>query len=101
MELLVLGLLGLALCFTVFIASLKLLWLLAKVVLGLALLPLKIVGAAADGFLRLALLPVKLALLFTFALGTLLFFVLFPLLLPILAVATILYWTSRTSPEPS
>lgn len=87
MEILVLGLLAMAMVVTFFVIALKLVWLGGKLLFGLVLLPFKLLGALAG----LAVLPLKM--FFVFALMVVVAvvgIVLLPILLPVLVVGGLL-----------
>jgi hypothetical protein len=85
MEILILGLLALVMILTFFVIALKLVWLGGKLLLGLLLLPLKLLGALAGGAAELVVLPFKLLFFFILMFVMVVVgIVLLPILLPIL-----------------
>lgn len=91
MELLLLALVALALCFTVFLVFLKLLWLGARLALGFLLLSLKLLGIVGGGVAELLLLPFKLALVVLVVGALLMALVVFPIVLPLLVLAGVVF----------
>jgi hypothetical protein len=90
MEILVLGLLALAMVFTFFLIAIKLLLLGGKLLFALLALPFKLVGALAGCAIELAVLPLKLLMVF-FLLGAVVIgLVLLPILLPVIVVAAVI-----------
>ena len=92
MEILILGVLALVMVFTFFVIALKLVWLGGKLLFGLLLLPLKLLGALVGGAAELIVLPFKLlfflVLMFVVVVVGI---VLLPILLPILIVGGIFF----------
>jgi hypothetical protein len=92
MEILVVALLALAMVLTFFIIALKLVWLGGKLLFGLLLLPIKLLGALAGGAVELVILPFKLLFVLAFlCVVVVVGIVLLPILLPFLIVGGLFF----------
>ena len=86
MEVLVLGVVALALVLTFFAIALKLFWIGAKLLFGLIALPFKLLGAFAGGVVGLALAPVAVVFLVLLVVGIMFGLILIPILVPVVLV---------------
>jgi len=94
-ELLVLALVALALCLTFCVVFLKLLWLGAKLTLGVLVLPFKLLGLLLGGAAELVLLPFALALVILLVVAALVALVVIPLALPFLLLVGVIFLGAR------
>jgi hypothetical protein len=87
MEVVVLGLVAMALVLTLGVIALKLLWVGAKVFFGLIVLPFKLLGALVGSVVGLALAPVAVVFGTLLVVGIMIGLVFLPLLVPVVLVA--------------